>query len=220
MRDVLCYGDSNTWGCVPRKDPGSGPARRFAAHVRWPGVLRRELDDGYWIVEAGLNGRTTVHDDPVEPHRNGYASLVPTLLMHFPLDLVVVMLGTNDLKQRFGASPRDIADGAASLVDVVHASAAGPDGTAPGVLLVCPPPVGRLDALAEEFAGAERKSRELARHYEAATAARGCAFLDAGTVVTSSDVDGIHLDEPAHRRLGEAVAQRVRQLLGEQNRAA
>ena len=69
MKNILCFGDSNTWGCVPLEGPV--PARRFPPATRWPGVLRRELGDGYWVVEEGLNGRTTVWDDPLEPHRNG-----------------------------------------------------------------------------------------------------------------------------------------------------
>src|SRR5437867_8271019 len=113
MRSVLCYGDSNTWGCVPLDGPE--PPRRFAPDERWPGVLRRELGDGWWVVEEGLSGRTTVWDDGLEPFRNGRAFLLPTLLSHQPLDVVVVMLGTNDLKRRFGVSAREIAEGAGLL---------------------------------------------------------------------------------------------------------
>ena len=125
MKSILCYGDSNTWGCIPL--PGLDPASRFPPATRWPGVLRRELGDGYWIVEAGLNGRTTVWDDPLEPHRNGRKLLLPTLLTHQPLDLVIIMLGTNDLKHRLNASAAEIAEGAGMLVDIVTGSGCGPD---------------------------------------------------------------------------------------------
>ncbi len=212
MRQILCYGDSNTWGCVPIE--GDEPARRFAPDVRWPGVLRRELGDGYWIAEAGLSGRTTVWDDPLEPHLNGRELLLPTLLTHYPLDLVVVLLGTNDLKRRIGASSREIAEGAGLLADVIAGSECGPDGAAPHTLLVCPAPLGRLSQFAEDFDGAPAKHAELVRHLEGVAEARSCSFFDAGTVISSSDVDGIHLDAPAHARLGTALAERVRLLLG------
>jgi hypothetical protein len=100
------------------------------------------------------------------------------------------------------------------LVDVVDVSGCGPEGDPPQTLLICPPPVLELDPLADEFEGATAKSHGLAGHYAAAAAARSCAFLDAGSVISSSHVDGIHLDEPEHERLGIAVAAHVRPLLG------
>lgn len=213
MRSVLCYGDSNTWGCAPLV--GDEAARRFPEDVRWTGVLRRELGPGWWVVEEGLNGRTTVWEDALEPYRNGLEYLRPTLLSHQPLDVVVVMLGTNDLKHRFGVSAREIAEGARLLVDAVLASGCGPDGAAPRVLLVCPPPLGRLDELADQFEGGAGKSRELAEHYAAAAQVRSCAFLDAGAHIASSDVDGVHLEADAHARLGKAVASAVLDCVGD-----
>jgi len=211
VKTILCFGDSNTWGCVPLVE--FGHTRRFGPDVRWPGVVRRELGSGYQVVEEGLNGRTTVFDDPIEPHRNGRTYLAPCLLTHRPVDLVVLMLGTNDLKHRFGLGPADIAAGAESLIELIARSEAGADGGAPLVLLVCPPPLARLTLLADEFADSTSKSQRLAGHYEQVAAATGCAFLDAGTVIRSSDVDGIHLDAEEHEKLGVTVAERVRALL-------
>jgi lysophospholipase L1-like esterase len=211
MKTILCFGDSNTWGCIPLTGPQ--PPRRYAPAQRWPGVLRRQLGDGYWIVEEGLNGRTTVWDDPLEPSRSGKELLMPCLLTHQPVDLVIVMLGTNDLKGRFGLGARDIAAGAGALLDIVRASDCGPEGSPSQALLVCPPPVGRLGLFAEEFAGAVERSRDLARHYAAVADARSCAWIDAGAQVRSSDTDGIHLDALNHERLGVVVAQQVRLLL-------
>src|SRR5262245_20517803 len=209
VRTVLCYGDSNTWGCVPLVD--MEPASRFGPHERWPGVLRRELGPGYWVVEEGLNGRTTVHDDDEEgPGRNGATLLVPLLETHQPVDVVVLMLGTNDLKAKFDASPEEIAEGVGALVDLVRVSSGG---AAPDVLLVCPPPVARLSQFAEKFAGAGEKSRELAAAFAEVARARGCAFLDAGERISSSDVDGIHLDLAAHETLGSVVAGAIRESL-------
>ena len=211
VKTILCFGDSNTWGCVPLV--AFGQTKRFPADVRWPRVLRRELGDGYVVIEEGLNGRTTVFDDPLEPHRNGREYLAPCLLTHQPIDLVVLMLGTNDLKHRFGLSAADIAEGAGTLVGLIRKSEAGPHDRAPGVLLVCPPPLARLTLLADEFEGSTPKSQRLAPQYERVAVANHSAFLDAGSVIVSSDVDGVHLDASEHEKLGLAIASRVRDLL-------
>jgi lysophospholipase L1-like esterase len=212
VRTVLCYGDSNTWGCAPISGPE--PGLRFPPDERWPGVLRRELGAAYWVVEEGLNGRTTVWDDGLEPHRNGRTFLPAALLSHHPLDLVIVMLGTNDLKRRFGVSAAEIADGAGLLVDLVRTSGCGPASAEPQVLLVCPPPLGALDQFADEFEGGAEKSRQLAGSYEGVAAERSCAFLDAGAHISSSDIDGVHLDADSHAVLGREIAAAVRAIVG------
>lgn len=211
MKRILCFGDSNTWGWDPHT------AGRYAAHVRWPGVMAAALGGGYAVIEEGLNGRTTVFDDPTNDYRNGRHYLVPCLETHRPLDLVIIALGVNDLKARFGLSPVDIADGAALLVKLVQTSDAGPvtpgRKVAPPVLLVAPPPTGRLTAFAELFAGAADKSRALGAAYARVAAELGCAFVDAGAHIASSDVDGIHLDASAHATLGAVMAAAVRAAL-------
>ncbi len=206
-KTILCYGDSNTWGYNPATQG------RYARHERWPGVLRTDLGEGYLVIEEGLNGRTTVWDDPIEGYKNGKEYLIPCLETHMPIDLVVIMLGTNDLKMRFSVPACDIAAGAGVLVEVVARSQAGPDGRAPQVLLIAPPPVARLSDFAEFFEGATAKSRGFARHFGLVAAELGCAFLDASEVIVSSDLDGIHLDLSEHRKLGEAVAGCVKRLL-------
>ena len=209
MKTVLCYGDSNTWG----SDPETGG--RFAPGVRWPGVLARELGEGFRVVEEGLSGRTTVRDDPIEGvHKNGRTYLRACLESHKPIDLVAIMLGTNDLKERFGASASDIAQGAASLGEMALTGGCGPEGGAPVVFLISPPPVGKLTDMAEMFEGAEEKSASFAGHYGRFAEQYGCTFLDAGAVISSSDVDGIHLEADEHRKLGEAVARSVGETLG------
>ena len=206
MYEILCFGDSNTWGYVP------GKGVRFPREVRWPGVLRRELGDGVLVIEEGQNGRTTVWDDPVEGHKNGLAYLIPCLESHAPLDLVVLMLGTNDLKARFSVPPFDIGWSVRSLLDAVRGSGAGPGGAPPGTLLVVPPPLGKLGEFAELFAGGEEKSRKLARRYREAADAFGCDVLDAAGVAAVSDADGVHLDAAGHEALGKAVAAKVREM--------
>lgn len=208
IKTVLCYGDSNTWG----SDPETG--ERLAHEVRWPGVLRWELGEGYWVVEEGLGGRTTVWDDPIEgAHKNGRSYLKACLESHKPIDLLTIMLGTNDLKARFAASASDIAQGAASLAEMALKSGCGPDGGAPVVVLISPPPVGNLTEMAEMFEGAGEKSRGFGGHYRRFAEQYGCGFLDASEFIVSSDIDGIHFEAGEHRKLGEAVAEHVRSAL-------
>jgi lysophospholipase L1-like esterase len=205
-KTILCYGDSNTWGYDPVTQ------ERYARDERWTGVLRQQLGDGYLVMEEGLNGRTTVWDDPIEEYRNGKEYLLPCLRTHRPIDLVVIMLGTNDLKARFGLPACDIAAGVGVLVDIVAKSETGPGNRAPKVLLIAPPPLGRLSGFAKMFAGGPAKAETFSRHFRLIAEERGCALLDAGEVIVSSDVDGIHLDPSEQCRLGEAVANLIRQM--------
>ena len=207
MRTILCYGDSNTWGY----DPATG--KRFGREVRWPGVLARELGDGYTVIEEGLNGRTTVWDDPIDAHRNGREYLVPCLESHAPLDLVVVALGVNDLKARLAVLASDIADGAGALVETVQRSATGPDGGAPAVLLLAPPPVGDLGDSAEMFEGAREKSRGFSMHYARVAEKYGCVLLDLSRVVSVSTIDGVHFEASEHKKIGRETGARVREML-------
>jgi lysophospholipase L1-like esterase len=212
MKTILCFGDSNTWGCPPLTSLQN--ITRYGPDVRWGSVLRTTLGEGYWVIEEGLNGRTTVWADPVEgEYKSGKSYLTACLESHAPLDLVIMMLGTNDLKHRFGLSPWDIAASAGVLVQVVQGSNYGPKGEAPRVLLICPPPVGKLTLFAEMLEGAVEKSQQMARFYSAVAAEHHCDFLDAGQYIVSSDVDGIHLDPAQQQKLGRAVAEKVRAIL-------
>jgi lysophospholipase L1-like esterase len=200
-RVVLCYGDSNTYGWTVACD-------RLERAKRWPGVLAAELGAGWHVIEEGLGGRTTVLDDPELPYRNGREYLVPCLCSHEPVDLVVLFLGTNDLKTRFAVSAPDIAAGVGALATIALESLAQPR-----VLVLGLPRLGRLTELAGEFAGAEEKAAQLPEHLQAVAFALGVAFLDLGELVAYSDADGIHLDEAGHRAIGEAVARTVPTIL-------
>lgn len=206
MKRVLCYGDSNTWGYDPVSQ------QRFDDQTRWTGILKKLLASEYTIIEEGLNGRTTVWDDPIEGYRNGREYLIPCLESQWPLDLVVMMLGTNDLKRRFNLSVFDIAEGAGALVQIAKQIGTRVNGPAPQVLLMAPPPVGKLTVFADMFEGAEAKSRQLGSYYQRVAAAQGCAFFDTSSVIVSSDVDGIHLEKSEHTKLAQAVATKVREL--------
>ena len=210
MPTILCYGDSNTHGTAPMRDLDD--VRRFGAGERWAGVMRATLGADWWVVEEGLPGRTTVLDDPIEGiYKNGLTHLPPCLESHRPVDIVAIILGTNDLKARFGMPPTDIAAGAGILVETVR-SVLRPFGEQPKILLVAPPPVLEVGCLADMFAGGTAKSQTFASHYAAMAKRLGTGFFDFGAVIASSPVDGIHFDLAAHQTLGVAVAKAVKAL--------
>ncbi|HTR11532.1 MAG TPA: SGNH/GDSL hydrolase family protein [Paraburkholderia sp.] len=209
-RTLLCYGDSNTHGTKPITVPGV--LERFGPSDRWPGVLREVLGPAWTIIEEGLPARTTVHDDPIAGrHKNGLAYLRPCLESQLPVDVVVLMLGTNDLKARFSVTPADIANSVDVLLETLVACRAGPGGATPHVLLMSPVPIEEVGFLGEMFTGGAARSRLLAPLYERVAVKYGSAFLDAGEVATVSPTDGIHLEAAQHHRLGKAVAKIVRQ---------
>ncbi len=211
-RTVLCFGDSNTHGTCPMRDIMD--VRRLGPGERWPGRMAAALGDGWHVIEEGHPGRTTVHPDPIEGvHKNGLAVLPAILESHRPLDCVVLMLGTNDLKARFAVTPLDIALAVERLLLTIAGSDAGPQGRAPAALLVAPPPIREVGWLAEMFAGGEAKGRQLADRYAKVAARCGATFLDAGTVAATDRDEGIHLTAEAHRTLGLAVAEAVAALV-------
>lgn len=210
---VLCYGDSNTHGLRAMRHPDD--RSRFRSHVRWPGRVSAALKPNLRVLCEGLPGRTTVHDDPVEgAHKNGLRVLPAILESHWPLHAVVLMLGTNDLKTRFAVTPADIARSVDRLIGVIAASRSGPDGTAPKVLLIAPPPIREIGWLAGHFAGGAAISDHLGPAYAAVADRWGCTFLDAKGVAEVDPVDGVHLTEAGHAALGAAVAAKLRQMLG------
>ena len=206
QKTILCYGDSITWGYDPVNDC------RFGRDVRWPGVLQKELGDDYYVIEEGLCGRTTVWDDPVEGYKNGLEQLKPILLSHCPLDLVIIMLGTNDLKNRFSVSAVDVAWSIGRLVDTIRKCETGFTGPAPDVLVICPPMLGDMSAspFGDILMGAQEKSAELARAVRNYCTENGIEMLNAGDVVTASDTDGVHLQAQEQIKLGKAIAAKVK----------
>ena len=208
MSVIVAYGDSNTWGF----DPAAGV--RFPADLRWTGVMRRELGAGFTVIEEGLNGRTSVFDDPIEPYRNGLTYLPPCLMSHAPLDLVIISLGCNDLKRRFSLSPGDIASGAERLVLAAKSLPVGPGDSAPDVILAAPAPVVDLTEYADMFEGAREKSLSLGARFRAVAKLHGVGFVDAGEHIHCSPKDGIHFESDQHARLGAVMAAAVRERLG------
>jgi lysophospholipase L1-like esterase len=210
MPVILCYGDSNTWGYDAAATATSPFPIRHPRHVRWTGVLASRFGPDFQIIEEGQNGRTTVHDDPLAvASRNGRVHLPVVLESHKPIDVIVLMLGTNDLKTVLAAPAQDIAGGVGLLVKLILQSDAGPDGKAPQVLLVCPPSTGDfagMPDLAARFVGAREKSLEFPRLYSAVAEQFGIGFLNAQAFVEPTILDGLHLDASSHSTLGNAIA--------------
>lgn len=212
---ILCFGDSLTWGWVGVQE--AVPTTRFAFKERWTGVMLEELGPGYEVVEEGLNARTTAFDDPIDPRLNGSDYLPTCLASHYPLDLVILMLGTNDCKPYFHKTAFEIAAGMAKLIGQVLSSGGG-IGTAypaPSVLVMAPP---RLVEIPDPwfdnlFKGSQAKTEELAQHYANVANFYKVQFLDAGRVVTTEGIDGVHLTVENNRDLGRAVAAKVRSIL-------
>lgn len=213
---ILCFGDSLTWGWIPVAE--GVPTSRFPRDVRWTGVLGEQLGDGYEVIEEGLSARTTTADDPADPRLNGSTYLPACLASHLPLDLVILMLGTNDTKVNLGRTPFDIASGMGVLATQVLTSAGGV-GTvypAPQVLIVAPPALADMPHPWFElvFEGGREKSAELSRVYSALASFLKVPFFDAGSVISTDGVDGIHFTEANNHDLGVALAEQVRALLG------
>ena len=213
MTAILCYGDSNTWGYEASTE------ERLGRWERWPGVLQRELGDDTHVIEEGQNGRTTVFDVPFETDRNGLTYLPVALQTHHPLDVVVIDLGTNDLFLP-GVNAYHAAHGAMKLAETVVTSDAGPSGRAPAVLVLVPPPFAPLPPWdRSESPDAEHGSQRLSQAFIDAAAASlkwdgiTVPLLDLRDHVTSSPIDGIHLEADGHRAIGTAVATRLREML-------
>lgn len=181
---------------------------------RWPCILEQSLDGRAHVIEEALNGRTVATDELVRPNRNGLAMLPSLLESHAPLDIVVIMLGTNDCAPTYRLTPGEIALGCSGLIRAVRSSLAGPNGGAPEILLIAPPPYGDLSPLLALFyAGGEATSRRLAETYRMIASSFDCLFLDAAQTVEASDTDGVHLDPAAQRKLALAVKEIVEPLL-------
>lgn len=203
MRTVLCYGDSNTWGYLAPDES------RLGRWERWPGVLQRALGEDVYVVEAGLNGRTTVFDVPEDPGRNGLAFLPTTLETHAPLDVVILFLGVNDFFLPFQVTAWRVAHAVGALVDAVRGSACGPDGGPPAVIALCPPPFGDLGADRAWSPHGEAETQRLGDEFRAMADEHECEVVDLAGHAAFAVPDGIHFDAAGHRAIGELLAARL-----------
>lgn len=209
-KSIMCFGDSNTWGASPVQ------GIRYDRKTRWPGVLQRELGEGYYVVEEGLPGRNTVWDDPVDGDRNGLKHMVPLIYSHTPLDLLIILLGTNDLKNRFSVSATDIALSICRLVRVARQCDHHLMGPAPEILVVVPPPLSDLDESHSKgiLLGGEEKSRQLAAELKPLSEEFKFRMMDAGEIIECSPVGGIHWEPEAHAKLAVEVSKVVKEMIG------
>lgn len=224
---VLVYGDSNTWGYEPRAD--GELTLRYPRSKRWTGIIQSQLGLDYEILEDGMNLRTTDLDGDDWPGYiarpeafNGAKHLPVSIAAHMPLDLVVIMLGTNDLQARYQRSPDDIAFAAIRLARQVQMAqtVVGNRYPAPKVLLVLPPQVADIpikDWLIK-YAGAKEKSAQFSSAYKQAALQAELPLFDAGIAIGGMvhGEDGIHLSEKDHDKLAKAIVPVIRTIIEDQ----
>lgn len=218
MKTILCFGDSHVRGNIPGGfNPKSGLSARYPKKQRWGGVLQKELGPNFDIIEEGIGGRTTNLDElvPGRPYRNGMSQLPESLEAHYPIDLVILLFGTNDTKLQFQKSVEEITNGMRKLITYIKESPFGPNGTAPKILVIAPPSVILVPNLSPQFdKEAIEKSEKLGSAYQRLTTEEECEFLDSSLIVKASLIDGVHLDESQTLLLGQAISKKVLPIYG------
>ncbi|MDO4328474.1 MAG: SGNH/GDSL hydrolase family protein [Lachnospiraceae bacterium] len=207
-KHIVCFGDSNTHGYSAYTDG------RFDENERWTCLLGRKLGEDYLVLEEGLSGRTTCYDDPIHEGLSGLSYIYPCLMSHEPVDLLVIMLGTNDTKERFGSSAACIALGLKRLVAKAIATTDCWRDHKPNILIVTPK---NIDKEYEETAvgatmgrGCAEKSQGLAAEYAKIAQLMGCHYFDANTVVKENNpIDYMHLTPEGHEALASALAELI-----------
>ena len=207
---VLCFGDSNTHGRDAKAKAEQGIKTRYPINVRWTGQLQKMLGDKFEVIEEGLGSRTTNLDDPTAEGKNGLTYLLPCLESHAPLDLVVLMLGTNDLKHIFNRTPSDIAQANKQLISVIRRQA----GNKVKILLISPVTVDETNPLAApNYLGGTKKSQELGGELKKIAQEMDCAFLDLALSVKPSHYDGVHIDASDQAIIAKLVHQQISTML-------
>lgn len=212
-RHIVCLGDSNTYGYSP-----DAPLSRFNENERWPCLLQCTLGEGYLVLEEGLPGRTTVFDDPVEEGMAALPYLYPCLKSHAPVDLLVIMLGTNDTKERLGANACAIGKGLARLVRKAREIDCWGLEQGPNILVIAPltiPKAVERSPVAQEMgAGCVEKSLRLPGQFRVVAKELNCHFLDANQLgLEQNHTDYMHLTRESHRMLAEKLANLIPTLL-------
>lgn len=206
---ILCFGDSNTWGAIPDL------FERYDSDTRWTGILQKELGNEYVIIEEGYCGRTTVFDDPIENRLSGIKYFYPCIDSHSPLDLIIIMLGTNDLKPRFGVDAGNISS---ALVNYINTLKTVPlVGNQPQILLVSPilvDPSYKNNSISNSCFGkdADIRSRELAKKYKEIANIHSIYYMNAAEYAKASESDGIHMDAENHKKLAMAFVKKIREI--------
>lgn len=198
MATILCYGDSLTWGRIPN-------GGRYPKHLRWPALLNGLLGSQHQVINFGLPGRTTLWNDPFLEGRNGLAYLQAALETFGPVDILIVMLGTNDLKRHFHVGAFEAAKGVEKLIEKSRMPDSH-DFPHPSLVVIAPPNIlSPTGFMAESFDGAVEKSQHFHQHYQDVAVHNHCIFLNAAGVLQPSEADGVHLDTKANEQLAQAV---------------
>lgn len=221
MKNILCYGDSNTWGYVPGKgNLETMYMERYPRDIRWTGRLQKIVGNDFYIIEEGLNGRTTTVDSPIPPDRNGKNYLAPCLYTHSPLDLVILMLGGNDLKNIFNRSAEDIANGLADLIQIIQSTKYGANMQSPPKILLIGYPALSNDEGGKYFGDKDllmngvARSKQFNTYFSAVAKKYHCHYFNMAPYVHFSDIDGIHFDENGHAVFAEKIAPEILKILG------
>lgn len=206
MKKIICYGDSNTFGYIP------GKGGRYDCHTRWPGKLQDLSGASFEVIEEGLCGRTTAFEDMTCPGRCGLDTMGAIIKSHGSVDLLVVMLGSNDCKTQFHVSAAQIKDALEKVIKEAICHAAKPF----QMLLIAPAPITEnvlKSGFGTEFDKTSLKvSGELAAEYKKLAEVYACGFLDASEAVCASVTDGLHLDKDSHLALARAVAEKIKEM--------
>lgn len=214
MKHILCFGDSNTHGyCGDPADfdgvPQPGGSMRYSEDSRWPRLLQKALGDEFLVIEEGLNGRTTVFEDPYREGWAGAGYIRPCLMSHKPVDLLILMLGTNDSKQWYGASAERICAGMEYIVCRAQNTPCWTE-KGPNILVIAPPPIAEGYEATESYPEfgplARQKTLELASLYEQSASRLGCSFFDAAPVAEINRVDCVHMTRKDCRALARELA--------------
>lgn len=210
-KHIVCFGDSNTHGYCPDPNDCADGGNRFNEDERWTCLLQKALGGDYLVIEEGLNGRTTVFPDPIREGADGLSVIYPILKSHEPVDLLIIMLGTNDTKERFHANAACIGRGMERLVSKAKAiDCWGQYG--PNILIIAPPHIteGFHDECMGE--GCVEKSKKLAMYYKQVAERLGCRFFDAEGC-EFNNIDHMHLTSRGHKQLAGKLALLVPTLL-------
>ncbi|TDP01891.1 SGNH/GDSL hydrolase family protein [Marinomonas balearica] len=206
MATILCYGDSLTWGAVPN-------GGRYMKQLRWTSILDELLDKEHQVINFGLPGRTTLWEDPFRDGRVGVTYIQAALETFGPVDVLIIMLGTNDLKRHFNVGAFEAAKGVEKIIEKARMPNSQ-DFPAPNIIVVAPPNImSPTGDMAETFSGAVEKSQYFHQHYQNMAMNNDCLFLNAAGVLQASQADGVHLDTNGNKLLAEALEPFVVKLL-------
>ncbi|HIP95093.1 MAG TPA: GDSL family lipase [Leucothrix sp.] len=207
MKQILIYSDSLTWGLIP------ATRKRLSFDKRWPGVFETNLNKlghDIRVIENCLNGRRTVWSDPFKEGRDGSDGLAQVIEMNSPLALVILMLGTNDFQDTHDNNAWLSAQGMAKLITIVRQAPIEPDMPIPEIMIIAPPVITQpKGSIAMKFKGSEKRCMGLSHELEIVSKEYSTLFFDASLIIETSSIDGIHLDENTHQKLGLEIAQAV-----------